>query len=522
MYSIKINGNYLPEGVQVKTGSVNLNQGQSGERAVLSFSLIDKNLGNGDPFIWSTLCGNKIELYEDGSLIFGGQLDEPMTRKINNHPVYGEQITCVDWHLLTDKNYINKSYPKMLISDCFKLMIDDFLAIDGVWYDSNSIKETTGQYVSINCPYVKASQAFDEMSSLINWQWKIGADKKLYLNEYTSSVGTPIIEHVSNYIPESLNIVDDRSEYRNKQILKDVNALTDGSIPEKATPTPDQDKSFFVRFPLNQKPEIYITGNIDNPLVSELVDPREVGIGGIDTGLTFYWNKGSNIIQQDSDAEDIPSDKFVVLKYVGQYQIDIVEQDNTAIAERQAVEGGSGIYVNVESGTEIEGITIAEEKATAMLERYARIATKISFSSYTINLNVGQIIDVTIPSFNVDTTKDSDGNPDNSNNFYYLVIEKQIQDVGHLLRKTYTIIDGAPVGGWIKFFSNLIKPGKDWTIRPDAQVDIPINTEENWDWSGTTTIKVFDCLYPEDDPGGLYPSNLLYPGTLTDTIILND
>lgn len=513
MYTIKINGSYLPNGVKIKSSSLNLNQGQSGERAVLSFEIIDMNL-NGSPFIWNTLCGQKVELYEDGTLIFGGQLDEPETRKINNHPVFGEKIQCVDWNYLMDRAYINQSYARQLISDTFKDMIDSFLASDGVWYDSNSIKETSGQYVSINCPYVQASQAFDEMASLINWQWKIGPDKKIYLNEYTSSVGTPIIEHVSNYIPNSLITWDDRSEYRNKQVLKDVNALTDGTIPEKASPTPDQDKSWTVRFPLNQKPELYLTENISDPPSDDLVDPSQVGIGGLDSGLTFYWNKNSNIIQQDADADSIEEGKFLVLKYVGQYQIDIIEQDNTAIAERQSVEGGSGLYINVESGNNIEDVTIAESKANAMLDRYARIATKISFSSYTINLEVGQIIDITIPSLNIDTTKNS--------NDYFLVMEKRIKDVGTLLNKSYVLVDGSPVGGWIKFFANLISPGKDWTIRPDAKVDIPVNSEEAYSWDGATTMVTYDCLYPEDDPGGLYPSNALYPGTTTSTTVLND
>lgn len=513
-FSIKINGEYLPTGVKVKSGTLNLNQSQSGERAVLSFSLIDMNLGPSEPFVWNTLIGHKIELYEDGSLIFGGQLDEPTTRKINNNPIFGEKIQCVDWHFLIDRAYINQSYPRMLISDAFKEMIDEFLAEDGIWYDDDSIKETGGQYVSINCPYVKANQAFDEMASLINWQWKIGPNKKCYLNEYTADIGPTLIENVSNYLPGSLSVWDDRSEYRNKQVLKDVNALTDGSIPEKASPTPDQDKSWTMRFPLNQKPEIYITKNIDKPKPIELVDPREVGIGGLDTGLTFYWNKGSNIIQEDNDKDVIPLGYFLVLKYVGQYKIDIIEQDDDSIKDRQNIEGGSGLYTNVESGSEIEGVDIGDEKANALLIKYARIATKCSFESHSINLEVGQIIDLILPSFNIDTTKN-----DTPNNEYFLVMEKRIQNFGTLLKKQYTLVDGAPIGGWIKFFANMIKDGKDWMIRPDAKVDIPINIDEEFEWNGTVTIRTFDCLYPLDDPGGLHPSNLLFPGTLTSTVV---
>lgn len=521
-FSIKINGAYLPNGVKVKSGSINLNYGQSGERAVLSFSLIDMNLGPGDPFIWSTMIGQKIELYEDGVLKFGGQLDEPKTRKINNHPIFGETIQCVDWHFLTDKTLINQSYPKQIISETFKDMIDEFLADDGIWYDSNSIKETSGLYVSINCPYIKANQAFDEMAGLINWQWKIGPDKKFYLNEYTTYVGDPLIEHVSSYAPNSLNVWDDRSEYRNKQILRDVNALTSPDIPEKATPTPDSDKSYMVRFALNQKPNIYITSNVNNPSPDDMVDPRMVGIGGIDDDKYYYWNKNSNIIQEDDSAPEKKPGEFVVLKYVGQYKIDISEQDNAAIQDRKDIEGGSGLYINVESGSEIEGIAVAEDKANAMLERYARIATKITFSSYFIDLDVGEIIDVTIPSFDIDTTKLDNGDPDTSNEKYFLVMEKNIQDIGHLLKKTYVLVDGAPIGGWIKFFKGFISPGKEWTIRPDSKVDIAIDNEETYDWGGTVTMITYDCLYPLDDPGGLYPSNLLYPGTLTSTTVMTD
>jgi hypothetical protein len=517
-FSIKIDGNYLPDGVKVKTGSINLNYPQSGERAVLGFSLIDKNLGPGDPFIWSTLIGKKIELYEDGMLKFGGQLDEPKTRKINNHPIFGESIQCVDWHFLTDKTYINQSYPKKFISETFKDMIDEFLSEDGIWYDDNSIKETSGLYVSINCPYVKANQAFDEMAGLINWQWKVGPDKKFYLNEYTTYEGEPLIEHVSNYIPKSLHKLNDRSEYRNKQVLKDVNALTSADVPEKASPTPDNDKSYTVRFPLNQKPEIYITSNVDSTPPEDMVDPRKIGIGGIDSDKYYYWNKGSNIIQEDDNAPD-KDDKFVVLKYVGQYKIDIIDQDDIAIKDRKDIEGGSGLYVNVESGSEIEGISIAEGKISAMLERYARIATKLIFSSYSIDLEIGEIIDVIIPSFNIDTTYLDNGKPDTSNLKYFLVIEKNIQDIGHLLRKTYTIIDGAPIGSWIKYFKGFISPGKEWTIRPDAKVDIAIDNEELLNWGGTVTMRTYNCLYPLDD---LYPSNLLFPGTLTSTIVMTD
>ena len=512
-YTIKVDGVNLPSHVVVASGSIDLTEGQPGEKKVLNFDLIDKNTNDGDPFSWSMLIGKKIELYEGSTLKFGGQLDCPETEKINNYPILRQRIACTDWQDITDRTYINQSYPRQLISDIFKDMIDDFLAADGIWYDGTSIQETTGQYLSINCPYTKANDTFDEMAGLINWIWYLGPDKKFYFHEIGHVTGPTIVENQSNYLPGSLKVARDRSDYRNKQVLTKVNALTD-LLTEQAAPVPDQNKSYTVRFPVNQVPQLYVVNpGTTTPDSSELVDPHSVGIGGLDTGLIWYWNKGSNIIQLDNEQE-IETDKILMVRYVGQYEIDIVEQDNTAIAERQAIEGGSGVYTFVESGDGIEGVEVAENKAQALLERYARIAKKIEFDSYTIDLNPGQIIDVIAPSFNIDTTGDSDK--------LYLVVEKRTKDVGPLLLKSYSLIDGAPLISWIKYFSNLVSMSKDWEIRPDAIVDIPISEDESFEWSGSVEIKTFDCLYPADDPGGLYPSNLLYPGTLTSTVVEND
>lgn len=507
IFTLKINGNDLPSGVKVKSGSLSINQGKAGEISVLSFVLIDMNTGI-TPFVWSTLIGQKIELWDHNNvLIYGGQLDEPKTRKINEHPVYGESIACVDWHFLACKTYVNQSYQKQLISETFKDIIDTFLAVDGIWYDATSINTTVGQYVSINCPYVKASDAFNEMAGLINWQWHIAPDKKFYLNDMTSEVGPPLIEHVTNYISRSLQLSDNRSEYRNVQVLKNVHGLTT-TLTEKATPTPDQDNSFIINFPINQVPELYITQNIANPDVSELIDPHMVGIGGLDSGLWFYWNKGSNTIQRDNitvGTPTIPAGWYLVVKYVGQFSIDIVEQDAAAISARQLIEGGSGLYYNVEDGSNIEDVTVAQNKALAMLDRYTHIATIIDVSTFSVKWEVGQLINVNIPSMNI--------------NSQYLITQKTMKDVGNLIMTSISMTDGKPMGGWISYFSSWISPGKDWVIRPDAIVEVQITESEKIEWHGDTTIKTFDCLFPANN---LWPANNLYPGTLTSTVVESD
>ena len=509
MFTIKIDGNYLPTGVVIKDGSLTINHGKSGEITVLEFNIVDKNL-DGSTYAYQTLIGQKIELYEDGILKFGGQLDEPETRKINNHPIFGSKIIAVDWTSILDRVFVNNSYARNLISNVFKDIIDTYLVPEGFFYNASDIQETTGQYISINCPYSRCSDVFDELADLVNFQWIIAPNKRIYFNDRTVDQGTSIIENQSNYIPKSLSCRKDRSEYFNKKIFQNVNAITD-ELTEKCTPTPDNDKAFFVSFPINSKPTLFITQNIDNPATSEVIDSRWVGISGLDTGLKYYWNKGSNIINQD-ESEEIPGGYFLVAKYFGQYKIDVVKQDSSAIAERISVEGGTGVYTNISDGSHIETLVVAEEKSQALIDKYARIAEKIMLSSYTIDLEIGQICDTVFPSFKVNSLVASGAG--------YLVMSKRTDDVGAAnLVKTYTLIDGAAVGGWIKFFKKWISGESNYTIRENAIVSVPVSSSDELEWDGEVELKQFTILVPSNT---LYPTNVLYPGTLNKTTTYSD
>lgn len=507
-FSIKVNGEYFPNGVKVKHKSLNINHGAAGEISVMDFVLIDENL-SGVPYTWDLLIGQKIELFENGILTFGGQLDEPRTRKINNHPKLNTKIYAVDWHYIVNKEYINNSYAKDLISNVLKKIIDTYLVPHGIWYTSDSIKTTTN-YTSINCPYSKCSDIFKELASLINYQWKIGPDKKFYFNERTLDQGSEIRENVSNYLPGSFFYEKTRSEYFNKKVFKNVNALT-SELTEKCTPTPDQDKSFFVSFQLNSKPTLYVTQDINNLLPTEIIDSRYVGISGLDTGLKYYWNKNSNIISQD-ESESISAGYILAAKYIGQYKIDVVKENETAIAERSRIEGGTGVYVSVTDGSYIESLIVAEEKAQAFLDKHSIMSGCIEFSSYTMNYNIGDVANVIFPSLQINSLL--------SGNAGYLLVSKKTQDNGGAnLLKHYNFVSGEEVGSWIKFFQKWIDPAISFTIREDAIVSVPIISSENTGWAGQLQLKQFTALFPGN---ALYPSNVLYPGTLNKTTTYND
>lgn len=513
-FSIKIGGDYLPSNIVVKNGSLTLDVSETGKQ-ILSFVLIDRNTnGAVDDYLIESIVGKKIEMYENGVLKFGGQLDLPKTSKVNR-VMKTQKTICVDWNFLAEKRYINRVYSKQKITDIIKKIIDEYLMDDGVSYDSNSIEEIDNQ-LAINCSYALTSSVFDEISNLIAYNWNIGPDKKFYFRSRSSNVGPNIIEEQSNYLPQTLFFSEDRSDYRNTQILKDVNALT-STLTEKATPTPDQDNNFFVRFPIDSRPEFFITDDINNIPENDYtgytdfyrVPTNLIGIGGLDQGLSwYYWNKGSSTISKDPDnAPEFAPGYFLVVRYIGQYKIDIISTNEDEIENRILIEGGTGIYENVESGANIDGIPVAEEKADALIQRFSENAKKIVLQSYTIDAEINQICNMTFPSFKV-------------NGIDYLVITKQVKDVGAgKLLKTYTLASGEAIGGWVTFFKKWLETTKDFVLRENEDVLQQLRERERWEWAGVIDVLIYNLLFPAVD---LYPAADLYPGTYEDVITYNE
>lgn len=503
-FSIKVNGEYLPGNVVVKDASLNMDVSETGKK-ILSMKLIDKNNSSNNYYLIDDVVGKKIEMYENGILRFGGQLDLPKTNKINRS-VKNQDVICVDWNFLAEKRYVNRVYSRQKITDIVKKIIDEYLMDDGVFYDSNSIEEIDNQ-LAINCSYAKAANLFDEMSSLIAYNWNIGPDKKFYFQSRSSQVGPVIIEEQSNYLPQTLIYSEDRSDYRNTQILKNVNALT-STLTEKATPTPDNDNNFFVRFPIDRRPEFFVTDDINNIPENDYdgytdsyrVPINLIGIGGLDQGLSwYYWNKGNSTVSKDPDnAPEFTTGYFLVVRYIGQYKVDIISTDDDAIVNRINIEGGTGIYENVEDGSNIDGIIVGEEKANALIQRFSSNAKKIIFQSYTINAEVNQICNLTFPSFKI-------------NGVEYLVISKKVKDVGAgNLLKTYTLASGEAIGGWVTFFKKWLQTSKDFTLREDEDVLQQLRERESWKWGGNVAVLVYNLLFPSPT---LFPSKTLFPGS---------
>ncbi|MBN2545686.1 MAG: hypothetical protein JXB50_07815 [Spirochaetes bacterium] len=501
-----------PKNVYVLSKTMNISQGEPGTRAVLSFSIRDES----NSFYIDDLIGRLIQVWEyvgtSWELIWGGQLDEPKTRKINEARTMYLQIEGIDHHQICDRIAINQGYPRMYIHTLVKEIIDKYLNSDGIWYNSNSIQVTTKQ-ISINCPWVYSTQVFTELADLLGWQWYIEPNKKFNFHEINFENGSYTHEYI-NVLKEGLESLNDRSEYYNTQVLRGVKDVTD-EIIETCSPFPDgMNKNFFVNFPITDdlgEPAIYVCTWMQrfNPPESTR---QTMGLSGLETTPQWFYTDGYNQIYQNSEEPAIAAGYYIVLKYRGTFEIDVVKSNTTAINERATIENGSGLYYNITSGSDVVGLVVGNEKAQAMLNKYCRIAKKFQVESYNHRWKVGQICDLVLPTFNINATG-ANG---------YLVTSLKITDVGNKLKRVVEFTDGQPVGGWVKFFKKWLTDQNFFQIREDAIVNIPIGESEPIDWDGDVTIDSIDCLYPETDPGGLYLAINLFPGTINNTETYNE
>lgn len=489
---IKIDSADLPSGIKLKAGTLSINQAEIGSRTVLSFTLIDST------GLYHPPMGEVVDVYEDDVLIYSGTIDEPREQKINAFPVLREVITVTDWHFVADRHFINESYARQKAGDIIKSILTDYLAQDGI------IEGTIEDGIDIgiiNSPYIPASQLINEICSLTGYMWRINPDKSLDFMEWGTFLGDAIDED-SGYLFDSLQTWKDRSEYRNKQILRNVPGVT-VELTEVSNPTPNGEiRTFYVRYPLAEKPVIEINEAAAGWVP---VNADDVGILGVDTGKKWYWNKEVNSFAQDVGETELAIGDAVRLKYKGLYRLTVIMEDPIEIAARKAIEGGSGIYEDVQDAPNQDGLTIATEKATALLRKYGKNAKKFTMSSYDSTWKVGQICEVSIP------THELSGE--------YLVMSLLIQDTGNQLKRTATFVDGEAIGGWVKFFRSWLESTQELTIRENELIRKIQTIKESGEWEGSYNIKATEQLYPANN---LYPSNVLYPGTITLEVTVDD
>lgn len=163
----------------------------------------------------------------------------------------------------------------------------------------------------------------------------------------------------------------------------------------------------------------------------------------------WQWAAGSTTITQADPSTPLPATSLLTVIYRALGADVVTIRDWTAIAERQAAEGGTGIYEQLTEDTSIVDGNIALATCQAILDAYKVIPTTIEYHTLKHDLTPGQVIDVAISS------------PDVSGNFmvqsidasYVPFAEADLQHFTYIVK----LIDQTRVKTWLQFWESLGK-----------------------------------------------------------------
>lgn len=408
-----------------------------GERTVCRFRVND--LTNS---LASVLVpGESVEVALDGLKVFGGTIDRVQRVKPapgSDAQVYG--IECVDWHQVADRRLVAEVYEGVLAGAIVKSIVDKYLAAEGVSYGAATVAD--GPVITKAVfNYVPASQALEELADLTGYLWWIDANKVLYFADRATYAAPWTLDSYARVLQGTLLVERHRQGYRNRQYIRAGTDVTDVRT-EQPSPAPDgQTKVFTLAFPAAKMPTVKVNGV-----------EKTVGIRGVDSGKDWYWSKGDNTISQDDAATPLASTDVLEVTYQGLFPLLVMAEAAEAQTDRQAVEGGTGLYEAVDEKAGLDDRTAALEAAQGLLRRYARIGTTLQFATIHSGLRPGQLLQVNLPEVGAVGE--------------FLVQSVRLsQAAGDVWRYEVRALSGEEVGGWSQFFQRLARQGRTFVIR---------------------------------------------------------
>ena len=229
------------------------------------------------------------------------------------------------------------------------------------------------------------------------------------------------------------------------------------------------------------------------PTVKLATVTQTIGIKGLGVIKEVLWSKGDPVILFDT----APGDGVAVeVTYVGEYNLLLIADDPGEITARMAIEGGTGIWEQIDDEPAITDVPTATESAIAKPDKFAVIGELFSFDTMQSGFAPGQTANVAWLSLG-DMLIES------------LAIREISRD-----RLSYAIaaVTGPSLGDWTRFFLRLASQKDEildrLTIGVDELVIIVVREGGDWEWSDTITQTAFACSVPA---ATLFPEATLLP-----------
>lgn len=438
-FSIVVDGSELSD--RYRVGSLSIDD-DLGQRRVMDLQLVDADLS----LPIDTLAPRRrIIVTARGVRLFGGTIE---ARKIQSPGASGVRIyslSAVDFNQLADRFHVTRiiNDSNQTVGSVMRSIVENELADEGIGVDHVSDGPSIG---AATYNFRRVDQIFDELSDFTGaaYVWFFDYYKNLHFTARESLASSFAIT-ADNPDYRNFTSGSTRNQYRNVQVLRAGKDSTD-SNQVQTFKGDGENQTFTLRFGVAEEPKI----EVDTGAGFAVVDPENVGVNGLDEDREWYWSRGRNTVSQDTSATELESSHSLRVTYTGLFSQTVIQRDQTAINETQLLEGGSGVYEQVEVNSDIERIQFANERARGLLDRLAKVHDFVEYQTDRVAPRAGQMQRITVPDHGLDAD--------------YLILKVQMSDVGVLvqgdesrqLRYDVAAVDVTRTLSWAEFFRRLL------------------------------------------------------------------
>lgn len=431
------------------------------ERTVARFHLAD------DASALDLEKGVPVHIRWQGTRLFDGVIDVP-TENALNRGVLGWDITCVDWHYLTDRRKLSAGFTGGNAGDIARFVAAQ-LADDGV---SEGTIEDGPAISEVAFLWVSATKILDRAAEQAGFTWFLDGLKRLHFHSRQTVAAPFALDSQDLYQHGSLKAKNRNPDHRTRQVIRGGKAETD---PQTENFTADGvQQTFVVGFPIAREPTI-----------TEDTITQAVGVKGFgEAGARWLWARGSAELTL-AEGETVPADGVAIeVTYQGLFDIVLVATDQAETERVKNLEGfGTGVIDHVVTDPSIATQAEASERASALLVRYARPAREITFVTDQPGLDAGQLLTVNLAQHRLDTE--------------VLITQVRAKDASGRLEYTVAAVDGPVIGSWARFFARLAERTDPLAFRENISEEETViileSTSEDTGWVETTTETVYAC-----------------------------
>lgn len=460
--------------------------------------------------------GQRIFVRWHGSMIFAGTLDEVESRVPETNTIKFSACKAVDFTQLLDRFRVAAIYEgltlRQIVRDIILVQNEGALGKEGI--STEEVQE--GPVVEkANFNYRRVSDCFRDLADKTGFIWTLNPNRVLVFADRTT-YAAPFSVDDSNRADlhsNSMRFNERRSDFRNHEFFRGGNDVIQCGTPDEngiqvgkpdffrgdpaSTQPEKRQRTFPLRYKLASIPTIIRYGSQNSPITG----PQRVEIQGKakDGDLTipdwpqWYVQIGEKEITQNSSTDEsrnpaLSDADLLEVRFDGQLPIVIDARRDDLIAERAAIEGGTGVYQELDEDEEVDGRDLALQKAEAFLDRFGKIPRTLSYETFRSGLAVGQIQTQTLARFGLSAVE-----------FLIDQVQTSLSMTPAGWRAVYRVrgLDGERPGGWVAWFRKKIMEGRPVRLHENESVLIARKFIEQVTFS--------DEVETSDDTGDLGP-----------------